>query len=45
MIKKAFFISCKSSFSSRDIYIFVLSFNNVEKRLDKKSLVNLKDWT
>ena len=35
---------------SKDIYIFVLSFGYVEKRLDEKAKVNFKiydvlDWT
>ena len=43
-LKSLFWFHAKSSFSSRDIHIFVLSFSNVEKRLDKKALLNFKDW-
>ena len=48
--EKRFFIWCYKLFSFWDIYIFVLTFDYVEKRLDKKVKVNSKiydvtDWT
>ena len=48
--EKCFLFHVESSFLLWDIYIFVQLFGHVEKRLDKKAMVNFKiyeviDWT
>ena len=50
MMKNAFYFILKALFCSWYIYIFVLLFGYVEKRLEKKAMVNfkthdVKDWT
>ena len=50
MMKNAFYFILKALFCSWYIYIFVLLFGYVEKRLEKKAIVNfkthdVKDWT
>ena len=42
MIKNAFYFTCKISFRTQDIEIFVLTFGHVEKWFDKKDNVTLK---
>ena len=41
-MKKCFLFHAKSFFLSWDIYIFVLTFPCVEKRVDKKTKVDFK---
>ena len=42
MMKNAFYFSVKSSFRFLDSYIFVLNFDHIDKRFDKKAMVNFK---
>ena len=42
MIKNAFYFTCKISFCTQDIEIFVLTFGHVEKWFDKKDNVTFK---
>ena len=40
--EKCFLFHVKSSFSFLDSYIFVLNFDHIDKRFDKKAMVKFK---